>query len=482
MPRVTLEYVAEKYRERDNLFMDLKWEEMLKKEEEFVALCKELASKKAMILSLPIFLNTKKEYLSDELLWDIGAYILLLSKDSNSIKKSTEWIGSHEVSFLNEKNQKEYINSKIEENDSLKMTSLITCNNYVEYIDEIIKNMNEEVDLRYRYIYFAILASFKQKKFYSMFLNAFEKEDKEFEKEILAYKLLTAPLPPIWKYYQNKISNKEEEKAHEFFYVVASYGSPDDWEYIKKLIENSMDNSDALIMIAYNLGDFGYVGGFKTYFKMLKHVDHDVRKTYHMLLLNFFYTDKDFLEEAEKIEDFESETLLTFWNNKKEYIAQKLDKDVHYWNGEPFDLLKVTEYKSSSSVIGELNHLVASLRIWTGENFAFDPHALFKRQFEQLEVIKQWLRDNKERFPAGRWYRWGVDVTEGYDEERFHRQKEKEKLIDVLENFTIKSNQTVPKTGRYQATLPKGHEQEEMLIYSGFDIKHLKEGERYNEK
>ena len=36
MPRVSLEYIAEKYRERDNLFMDLKWDKMLEKEEEFV--------------------------------------------------------------------------------------------------------------------------------------------------------------------------------------------------------------------------------------------------------------------------------------------------------------------------------------------------------------------------------------------------------------------------------------------------------------
>ena len=38
MPRITLEYVAEKYKERNNLFMDLKWDKMLEKEEEFVTL------------------------------------------------------------------------------------------------------------------------------------------------------------------------------------------------------------------------------------------------------------------------------------------------------------------------------------------------------------------------------------------------------------------------------------------------------------
>jgi len=59
MPRITLEYVAEKYKERNNLFMDLKWDKMLEKEEEFVSLCKELASNRAMVLSLPDFLQKK---------------------------------------------------------------------------------------------------------------------------------------------------------------------------------------------------------------------------------------------------------------------------------------------------------------------------------------------------------------------------------------------------------------------------------------
>ena len=418
MPKVTLEYVAEKYRERDNLFMDLKWDEMLKKEEEFVEQCKELASNKAMVLSLPMFLNTEKKSLADELVWDIGAYIVVLSKNEDVWRKLDKrmLIPSLAISKLDENMQKYYINKKIEVKNSIGVTRLITDNNYVEYIPEIIENMNKKDDIREKYSFFEMLALFKQEQFYPMFIDAFKNEEKASKKETLAYRLLNAPLPQVWEYYQDKIS-QEDDEAHEFFNVVASYGSPADWEYIEKLVENSWENSEALIMIAYNLGDFGYVGGFELYLKMLKHSDEEVRKIYHKLMCNFFYTDEDFLEEAGKIEDFESKTLLEFWNSKKEYIENSLDKDVHLWNGEPFDLLKVAEYKGASSVIGELNYAVESLRFWTGENFAFDSDALYKRQFEQYEAIKQWLRDNKDRFPAGRWYRWGVDVTNGYDEE-----------------------------------------------------------------
>lgn len=415
MPRITLEYVAEKYKERNNLFMDLKWDKMLEKEEEFVSLCKELASNRAMVLSLPDFLNTKKESLADELVWEIGIYILLLSEDDENLKKLKQRIND-QVSLLEQVKQKKYIDKKIEENDAVGMIFVITRNNYTEYIDEIIKNMNEKEDVRKKYNYFKMLSLFKQEEFYPMFLDAFKNQEETSKKESLAYGLLNAPLPPIWEYYQNKISQKKEEEAHEFFYVIASYGSPSDWQYIEKLVENSMDNSEALIMIAYNLGDFGYVGGFELYINMLKHTDDEVRMTYHKLMCNFFYADEAFLKEAEKLEEFDSESLLKFWNSKKEYISKHLDRDVHYWNGEPFDLLKIAEYKGASSVIGALKYAVDSLRLWTGENFAFDNQALFKRQFEQYEAIKQWLRDNKDRFPAGRWYRWGVDVTNGYNE------------------------------------------------------------------
>jgi len=349
------------------------------------------------------------------LIWEIGIYILLLSEDDENLKKLKQGI-NNQVSLLTQVNQKKHIDKKIEENDTVGMTFLITRNNYTEYIDEIIKNMNEKEDVRKKYNYFEMLSSFKQEEFYPMFLDAFKNQEETSTKESLAYGLLNAPLPPIWEYYQNKISQKKEEEAHEFFYVIASYGSPSDWQYIEKLVENSMDNSEALIMIAYNLGNFGYVGGFELYINMLKHTDDEVRMTYHKLMCNFFYADEAFLKEAEKLEEFDSESLLKFWNSKKEYISKHLDRDVHYWNGEPFDLLKIAEYKGASSVIGEMKYAVDSLRLWTGENFAFDNQALFKRQFEQYETIKQWLRDNKDRFPAGRWYRWGVDVTNGYNE------------------------------------------------------------------
>ena len=31
---------------------------------------------------------------------------------------------------------------------------------------------------------------------------------------------------------------------------------------------------------------------------------------------------------------------------------------------------------------------------------------------EQYRVIQTWLEANKDRFRPGRWYRWGVDITD----------------------------------------------------------------------
>jgi len=65
--------------------------------------------------------------------------------------------------------------------------------------------------------------------------------------------------------------------------------------------------------------------------------------------------------------------------------------------------------------------------------------------------------------------------AEYYNIEELVQEEEQEK--EPLPLIHLSSNQTVPKTGRYQATLPKGHDKEELIAHSGFDIKHLKEGE-----
>jgi hypothetical protein len=54
---------------------------------------------------------------------------------------------------------------------------------------------------------------------------------------------------------------------------------------------------------------------------------------------------------------------------------------------------------------------------------------------------------------------------------------EKEKETEPIPPIHLKSKQTVPKTGRYQATVVKGHRKEDLVNGSNFNIKHVKEGE-----
>ena len=55
--------------------------------------------------------------------------------------------------------------------------------------------------------------------------------------------------------------------------------------------------------------------------------------------------------------------------------------------------------------------------------------------------------------------------------------KEEEIIQKEIPNITLKSNQPAPRTGRYEATLPKEHPKESWLSTSGFNIKRVKEGE-----
>jgi len=56
------------------------------------------------------------------------------------------------------------------------------------------------------------------------------------------------------------------------------------------------------------------------------------------------------------------------------------------------------------------------------------------------------------------------------------KEEKKEERDSSIPTIHLKSKQIAPKTGRYQATLAKGHPKEEWLRNSGFDIKTVKLG------
>ena len=70
-----------------------------------------------------------------------------------------------------------------------------------------------------------------------------------------------------------------------------------------------------------------------------------------------------------------------------------------------------------------------------------------------------------------------LDKIEDYDKlERLLNPSEEERLASIPK-IHLKSRELAPKTGRYQATLPKEHPRAEFLKNSGFDTKRVKEGE-----
>ena len=411
MPRKTLEYAAEIYRDRDELYKVLKWDEMLEKEQEFVDLCKELAAKEAMILSLPYFLNNEeKQSLEDEDVWMIGYYIILLSKDETAFSLIKSY--GFAMSKLDKEGQKYVIEKRIEAGNSVGLGGIIRDNNYTEYIDEIVKALNEKEDIRKKYTYYSMLIDLHQEEYYEEAIKAFNSEKKEFKKDSFATGLLSSvPLPDIWEYFQEETFKGDKESAE----TLALYGSPSDFKYIKECIKLSMDDSEALIHIGNWLSWwYGYASqdSFSVYLAMLRHDNNEVRETYYRLMMSFFEEDDPMMEGAWNLENTQSQTMLDFWQDKQDYVNETLELNVRMWRGKPFDILTVAEEIGGSNVIGHMRGIVDHLRIWTGQHFAYDDDALFVRRFEQFESIKQWIRDNKEQFPAGRWYRWGKDITE----------------------------------------------------------------------
>ena len=73
-----------------------------------------------------------------------------------------------------------------------------------------------------------------------------------------------------------------------------------------------------------------------------------------------------------------------------------------------------------------------------------------------------------------------LDKIDEYDkltEVVFPSNKKEETKQDPIPKITLKSKETIPKTGRYQATLPAGHPAESIIKNSGFDTTRKIEGD-----
>ena len=409
MPKQALEYALELYNKRDDLYMDLKHDELIKKEHEFVAYCQELADNPAMRQVLPDFLMNLADDDDSRQLLRMGQYIALLTQDDALWWKIRDAGANKAFSMLTEEEQKWIINLYIATNKfPNRVFYLIRNNYYKEYLDNLINQLRQK-EGEGRYDYYETLAQWHVESLYPEMLTAFGEETTLYNKGRLAYQLLPAPLPEVWQVIQDLATNEDSYVAHPKAELLCAYGSPSDFSHIQRFLKNAWDIPGYILYVAQQLGDLGYAGGFNTYYQMLDHPDWDVREKFHRLMLNFFDKKDPNLEDAWALLDEETDgkTFQRYWSGKAAYANKTLDPELHYWNGKPFDLLAFAEYWEDSSTIGMLDHAVTNLRIWTGGEFPFDPNALYERQFAQYEAMKDWLRDNRERFPPGHWYRWG---------------------------------------------------------------------------
>lgn len=408
MPKQALEYALELYKKRDDLYMDLKHDELIKKEHEFVAYCQELADNPAMRQVLPDFLKNLATDNYSRKLSHMGQYVALLTQTHEIWDGLKDLIFSKAVAMLTEAQQKQVVDWYIGVDNFYWVDNLVERNHYKEYLDNIIQQLRQK-EGKDRYNYYQTLAQWHVESLYPEMITAFSEESNLTRKDRLSYQLLPAPLPEVWQFIQDLATNENSYVAHPNAELLCIYGSPSDFSHIQRFLKNAWDIPGYLLYVAQQLGDLGYAGGFNTYYQMLDHPDWDVREKFHRLMLNFFDKRDSNLEDAWALLDEETDgkTFQRYWSGKATYANKTLDPELHYWNGKPFDLLAFAEYWEGSSTIGMLDHAVTNLRIWTGGEFPFDPNALYERQFAQYEAMKDWLRDNRERFPPGHWYRWG---------------------------------------------------------------------------
>jgi hypothetical protein len=213
------------------------------------------------------------------------------------------------------------------------------------------------------------------------------------------------------------------------------------------------------------------------------------------------YQDKKYLYSDNKIDAF------IYWCYKNKMLDDRVIKVVEiYVSQKEFDYHSLEQL--AISTIGE--RITTELFKEEGKEFAthyltvthwwYNLHTDFNRLFNEKDKKPKAIESKKEFDTLVKLL--DIRYEQFKSKKDFNSNQNKEELEALLEGretpkrvvdlswleegeeeqtpiplIHLKSNQPVPKTGCYQATLAKGHEKEKLLKESGFDIKKVQEGE-----
>ena len=435
-------------------------EKLITRQKEYDEYIYELAENEPLRQYLNEIINTvdsEERTKKDDILRKISAHVALVSKDKTCLDLSLKHTHIYVTEVL------PYCNSDIVEywmEDLLQNVKEYHTHLLTYYADFIARNNlkkyvkyffdNEEKFIIHDYDTYLMLAYTQDPKAKETLLEALITQD-SFGAANAANALLVLGEEAGMQYFRQSIVDRvyQNDTGRE----IAIYGNRADLKLDKDYFAEISDDTDVLTRT--------YLHGGKElipyyYDIIVNHEIEEAKEIAHLALAQTFLPEDEFEDYADMLDEDEWDEIAQTWKIWIEENYDELLDQRYYENKEPFRIKTTLEEVKTSfnNPIGFARW--QRLAIYTGQIMPFDPMAYYEKQLAQNKAMEDWIDKNSDRFPDGRWYRFGNDVTD----EPTPPLTPKAEVKKVPE---LKLSTKAPKTGRYRASLPNTHPQAKQL-------------------
>lgn len=197
-----------------------------------------------------------------------------------------------------------------------------------------------------------------------------------------------------------------DDEGHHF----TKFSSRQQLPLMKALLSERDDNK--LIINMQELTWFGCAELIPLFARLLTHPNYQVVYQAHYAIAAFYSSYSDIgvavAEISAKMEQqpaIKPQEIISFW----QYIP-KPESDVRYYEGEVFNLGRMIINNRMLPYREQLATFIYDVAIWSGQKFAFDPHAPYRKQFEQYNQMEQWFKHNPELCQSNKWLLFGQEI------------------------------------------------------------------------
>ena len=450
MPVTSLKYVCELYKESQygnpSLFDEKKMPERVEREAYYFQVCEELSRKPAM---LDAVITIMQDVTIEECIRDQAAYIGLLSE------RRDLWIQIENVpirlrgqgldwcySRLPDERQQELLQMGLRGETPQPLLHLAYVNGYREgVIEYLLDASGEPDDNKVKFHHASLFGAFRPGEFNDYFLkrwrtlpDGYDPQWHTADKTEAASYLFDMGIEEAYDYSRYAMIHGWEYGGGGR--TLGVYGSPGELPFFRKVIKERWDDDGLLESILVTLKILGSAQSMNLLYLLLDHPSPFIRAKAHVTLLYFFDAyDKcgqplDGTVAAEglallgdnvpgdyylpKDEAPPPAVFKRFWDKHQATANAEINGSIRHHlprlgPAKPYDIIGRLKdpYETGTDRLGINNILLAC-----GQYFAFDPEAFAAKKRKQYQIILDWAEANRERFPAGRWYRWGKDVTD----------------------------------------------------------------------